>query len=323
MKSLPDMQQLMIHLQKVPLNRVQQGLNLVLVIVLAWLLAKVSWQLIPQPAPSSLVVNVAAPSGAEKSGAINLTALTGFALFGKAAAVAEQTPAPVVTEAPKTQLNVKLTGLVAVADDPNQGSAIIESRGTEATYAINDKIDGTNAVLKQVLHDRVLLLQAGRFETLMLDGIEYTRVAQANAGLGRADEPMAEQDSIEPENLDMAPASEPEPMEIQPLQVSEPLEISRDELIAEPMRFFDYIRVMPYRDKGQLMGYRLSPGKDPSLFSQLGLQPNDLAIEINGIALNDMQQAMSAINELRDAKEAAIKIERDGEIRDILVSLSK
>lgn len=319
MKPLLDTQQLMRHLQKVPLNRVQQGLNLVLVITVAWLLAQLSWQLIPAPAAGNLTPgNSAQLQPTEPRSGVSLAALTGFALFGKASVVAATEPAPVVTEAPKTQLNVKLTGLVAVAADPNQGSAIIESRGSEATYAVNDTIEGTSAVLKQVLSDRVLLQQAGRFETLMLDGIEYTRVAQANAGLGRADEPATEQDSI-----DMAPVPEPEPMEMRPLQVSEELDISRDEIVAEPMRFFDYIRVTPFRDNGQLMGYRLMPGKDPSLFSQLGLQPNDLAVEINGIALNDMQQAMSAINELRDAKEAAIKIERDGEIRDILVNLSQ
>lgn len=319
MKPLLDTQQLMRHLQKVPLNRVQQGLNLVLVIALGWLLAQLSWQLIPAPAAGNLTPgNSAQLHPTEPRSGVNLAAITGFALFGKASAAAATEPAPVVTEAPKTQLNVKLTGVVAVAADPNQGSAIIESKGNEATYAVNDTIEGTSAVLKQVLPDRVLLQQAGRFETLMLDGIEYTRVAQANAGLGRADEPATEQDSI-----DMAPVSEPEPMEMRPLQVNEDLGISRDELAAEPMRFFDYIRVTPYRDNGQLKGYRLMPGKDPALFSQLGLQPNDLAVEINGIALNDMQQAMSAINELRDAKEAAIKIERDGEIRDILVNLSQ
>ena len=87
--------------------------------------------------------------------------------------------------------------------------------------------------------------------------------------------------------------------------------------------FFDYIRVSPQQRDGALVGYKLMPGKDPALFTQLGLQQNDLAIEINGIPLNDMQQAMRVINELRDASEAAIKIERDGEIRDILVSLSQ
>ncbi|GAA0565953.1 MULTISPECIES: type II secretion system protein GspC [Rheinheimera] len=315
MKPLLDTQQLMKQLQKVPLKQVQQGLNLLLVLALAWLLARLTWQLLPadtpvfSPRPNTSVV-------VKQSGGISLAALTGFSLFGKASVEPIKTAAPVVTEAPKTQLNVKLTGLVAVGSEPNQGSAIIESRGVEATYAVDDKIEGTNAVLKQVLSDRVLLQQAGRYETLMLDGFEYTKIAQANAGLGRADEPSNDEPAV-----DMAPVAEP--MEMQPLQVNEQLELRREELIAEPMKFFDYIRVSPHRVNGQLAGYRLMPGKDPSLFTQLGLQPNDLAVEINGIALNDMQQAMSVINELREAKEAAIKVERDGEIRDILVSLSQ
>ena len=319
MKPLPDIQQLLQQLDKFPLQRVQPWLNLLLVILLAWLLARLSWQLIPTPAAPVLVPAMASTGSKSAGSGVSLPALTGFALFGKASSEPVKAVQPVVTEAPKTQLNVKLTGVVALAADPAKGSAIIESRGSEATYAVDDTIEGTNAVLKQVLADRVLLLQAGRFETLMLDGIEYTKIAQANAGLGRSDELMA----IEDNGGELVPASEPEPMEMQPLELSEELDMRREELIAEPMKFFDYIRVSPHRPQGQLLGYRLMPGKDASLFTQLGLQPNDLAIEINGIALTDMQQAMNVINELRDAKEAAIKIERDGEIRDILVSLSQ
>ena len=319
MKPLLNTQQVVSQLGKLPLKKLQQSVNLVLVIVVAWLLARLSWQLVPESDTATFIP--AAPSGQAKTQASSpdLRSLLAFSLFGKASAEPEQAKevvAPVVTEAPKTTLNVKLTGLVAVGDDPLHGSAIIESRGNEATYAVDDKIDGTNAVLKQVLSDRVLLQQAGRYETLMLDGIEYTKMAQANAGLGRADEPQADEAPA-----DMAPVAEP--MEMQPLQVNEQFEQKRDELLAEPMKFFDYIRVSPQRNNGQLVGYRLMPGKDPSLFAQLGLQPNDLAVEINGIALNDMQQAMNVINELREAKEAAIKVERDGEIRDILVSLSQ
>ncbi|MEO3680042.1 type II secretion system protein GspC [Rheinheimera fenheensis] len=317
MKPLPDIQQLLQQLDKLPIQRVQPWLNLLLVILLAWLLARLSWQLVPTPAATALTPVMPATTSTSTGSGVSLPALTSFALFGKASSEPVKAVQPVVTEAPKTQLNVKLTGVVALAADPAKGSAIIESRGSEATYAVEDTIEGTSAVLKQVLADRVLLLQAGRFETLMLDGIEYTKIAQANAGLGRSDELVAVDDS----SGDLAPA--PEPMEMQPLELSEELDIRREELIAEPMKFFDYIRVSPHRPQGQLLGYRLTPGKDASLFTQLGLQPNDLAIEINGIALTDMQQAMNVINELRDAKEAAIKIERDGEIRDILVSLSQ
>ena len=52
----------------------------------------------------------------------------------------------------------------------------------------------------------------------------------------------------------------------------------------------------------------------------MGLMPNDVAIEINGVRLNDMQQAYGVINELREAQEASIKVERDGEIKDVLFS---
>ena len=307
-----SMQELNRVSQRLPVSAVRKLLNLFLVLLLAWLLARLSWQLLPAPeAAGPVLLQQTAPVSTGKAAA-DLEQLLSYSLFGKVTAE-PQRAAPVVTEAPKTQLNVKLTGVVAQAN-PNSGSAIIESRGSEGTYAIDDTIEGTNAVLKQVLIDRVLIQQAGRFETLMLDGIEYTRMAQANAGLGREDNP---EPSYENELVVSPQAAAPA------LDDSD-LGISRDELLAEPMKFFDYIRVSPKHDNnGVLLGYRLMPGKDPALFNQLGLQQNDLAVEINGIPLNDMQQAMRVINELRDASEAAIKIERDGEIRDILFSLSQ
>lgn len=317
MKQLYQSQYLWQQIKKVPLATIRQILNLVLVVLLAWLLAKLSWLVLPEPEAQPLAIAVQPGQVAAKQG-VDLNALLHFSLFGKAEPQSEKkAETPVVTEAPKTQLNVKLTGLVAVGDDPSMGGAIIESRGSEATYAIDDTIEGTNAVLKQVLADRVLLLQAGQYETLMLDGMEYTKMAQANAGLGRADDTSMEYE----QQVDMAPS--PEPEGLQPVTPDLALEEHREQLIAEPMKFFDYIRVSPHRPNGELVGYRLTPGKDPTLFQDLGLQANDLAIEINGIRLNDMQQAMAAINELRDAREAAIKIERDGEIRDILINLSQ
>ncbi len=39
-----------------------------------------------------------------------------------------------------------------------------------------NKLKAQQPVLKQVLEDRVLLQVAGRFETLMLDGVEYQRL---------------------------------------------------------------------------------------------------------------------------------------------------
>ena len=72
---------------------------------------------------------------------------------------------------------------------------------------------------------------------------------------------------------------------------------------------------------GKLIGYRLSPGKDPELFREMGLKNNDLAVAINGYQLTDMKQAMSAMNELRNSSDASITVERDGQTMSVQFSL--
>lgn len=312
----PKIGQLLLLLQQVPLNRLQKPLHFGLVLIAAWVLAKITWQSIPAPTLATISSSTpVAAVNASQPVTVLVQDLTRYALFGQFNPTpTTQAPVAVVAEAPKTQLNVKLTGLVSTPGRPEAGSAIIEQRGAEATYAVGDVIEGTRAKLHQVLDDRVLLELNGRFETLMLDGVEFTRIAQANAGLGQGDNTAAV-DLVE-----------------EPIVLAEPIASGvinpdalarRDEILAEPMKFFDYVRVSPVQRDGQLVGYRLMPGKDAAIFTQMGLQQNDLAIEINGIPLNDMQQAMRVINDLRDATEATLKIERDGEIRDILFSLSQ
>ncbi|GAA0671951.1 type II secretion system protein GspC [Rheinheimera tangshanensis] len=271
-------------------------------LLFCWLLAKLSWQLLPAPTaePISAVVSTSAAA------APDLNLLLAASLFGKAAEKADAPPVAVPSSAPKTTLNVKLTGVVSVSGKPEQGSAVIESQGSEQTYGVDDKIEGTSAILSQVFEDRVLLRVSSRFETLMLDGIEYQQMAAQNGGL---------------QEVDYQPL--PEPMMEGPQPALEELADVRKEMMSEPMKFFDYIRASPQYRNGQLYGYRVMPGKDPELFERMGLKANDVAVEINGTALNDMQQAMMVMNELREATQASIKVERDGQTRDIVFSLSQ
>ena len=104
-------------------------------------------------------------------------------------------------------------------------------------------------------------------------------------------------------------------------EVKEAIIETREELLEEPGKLFDYIRVSQAMSEGELIGYRLSPGKEPALFKQMGLKNNDLAVSINGYQLTDLKQAMSAINELRNSTDATITIERDGEQIDVQFSL--
>jgi general secretion pathway protein C len=289
-------------LNRLPQQRLNFWLSGVFVLLFCWLLAKLSWQLLPVPKAEPIAAAVTASTAV----APDLKSLLAASLFGKASATREVAPVVAPSSAPKTSLNVKLTGVVSVAGKPELGSAVIESQGAELTYGVDDKIEGTSATLSQVYEDRVLLKVSSRFETLMLDGIEYRQMAAENASIQEVDY-----------------QAQPEPMMDGPQPSVEELADVRKEMMSEPMKFFDYIRASPQYRNGQLYGYRVTPGKDPELFERMGLKANDVAVEINGTALNDMQQAMMVMNELREATQASIKVERDGQTRDIVFSLSQ
>ncbi|HCU65823.1 MAG TPA: type II secretion system protein GspC [Rheinheimera sp.] len=293
--------------QRIPVKQLNLFCTLVLVLLLAWLAARLSWMLWPTETAAPVQVMSATNSASNES--VTIEPLLAAHLFGQYQAKAEEPvarPAPNPTDAPKTSLNLKLTGVVATKNKPEQGTAIIESNGVEQVYGVDEQIEGTNASLKQVLEDRVLLQVSGRFETLMLDGLEYQQLSAENAAFN--------------EGIQEVQAM-PEPMEYGPAQ--QDIAAVRREMLAEPAKLFDYIRITPRHRNGQMYGYALTPGKDPELFARMGLMPNDVAIEINGVRLDDMQQAYGLINELREAKEASIKVERDGEIKDVLFSLSQ
>mgnify|MGYP006403797997 FL=1 len=236
-------------------------------------------------------------------------------LFGKAVAESKNDTKKqnkVINNAPETRLSINLTGIVAVSQNDQAGLAIIESQGKQETYVVDDAVQGTRAKLAQVLPDRVILDVNGRFETLMLDGLDFTKTVSMPV-LAEREEP-ALMDGPQLDEIEQINATEDE-------EVKDALIETREEVLDDPGKLFDYIRVSQAMVDGELVGYRLSPGKDPALFKQMGLMNNDLAIAINGYQLNDLKQAMSAINELRNSTDASITIERDGEQIDVQFSL--
>ena len=290
---------------KLPVAMLNRIFAFLFLLLLAWLAARFSWLVLPAEQASAVPVPVSVVS-APVGTAQDIQRLVDARLFGQfQAKPTEPVVVQTVTDAPQTSLSLKLTGVVATASKPEQGTAVIENSGVEQVYAIDEQIEGSPAILKQVLEDRVLLQVSGRMETLMLDGIEYQKLSEVNGAVG--------EDGLQ----EVAPA----PESYSP--AAEDVASMRREMLNEPAKFFDYVRITPRHRNGQMYGYALLPGKDAELFARMGLQPNDVAIEINGVRLNDMQQAYGVINELREASQASIKIERDGEIRDIQVNLSQ
>lgn len=311
-----QLQQLKHLVSKLPHAKLSWAVTLLAVVYIAFLAAKLFWLIWPVPANSSLspsYINTATG----KSERVNTQSILEQNLFGKADAApkkAASKQAQVINNAPETRLSINLTGIVAVSGNDLTGLAIIESQGQQTTYLVDEVVLGTRAKLAQVLPDRVILDVSGRFETLMLDGMDFTKTVSMPV--------LAERENDELE-LNAGPQMESDrQIDVTADQdVKEEIIETREELLKDPGKLFDYIRVSQAMKDGELIGYRLSPGKDPALFTKMGLQNNDLAVSINGYQLNDLQQAMSAINELRNSTDANITIEREGEQIDVQFSL--
>ncbi|WP_322112388.1 GspC family type II secretion system variant ExeC [Aeromonas veronii] len=276
---------LLAQCRRLPMTRVTQVAFLALLIMLAQQSAALTWRLLtmasPQTSqpwqPSAVAVN------GQSNPRLELGEVSRLALFGKAIPKA-QAKAAVAANAPRTQLNAQLNGVLA-SSDPAKSIAIIAMTGIQNSYGIGDMIDGTQARIRQVYPDRVIIERDGRDETLMLDGEEYGKpLPQTNAT---------------------------------------PIGSLRSELMADPGKITDYLNISPVQVDGRMTGYRLNPGSNPEFFNQSGLQANDLAISINGLDLRDNMQAMQAMQQMAGATEMTVTVERQGEQFDIFVRLSE
>lgn len=276
---------LLTQCRRLPMTRVTQVAFLALLIMLAQQSAALTWRLLtlasPQTSqpwqPSAVAVN------GQSNPRLELGEVSRLALFGKAIPKA-QAKAAVAANAPRTQLNAQLNGVLA-SSDPAKSIAIIAMSGIQNSYGVGDMIDGTQARIRQVYPDRVIIERDGRDETLMLDGEEYGK-------------PL-------------------------PQTSSAPLGSLRSELMADPGKITDYLNISPVQVDGRMTGYRLNPGSNPEFFNQSGLQANDLAISINGLDLRDNMQAMQAMQQMAGATEMTVTVERQGEQFDIYVRLSE
>lgn len=287
------------------------NIALVLVVIyVAYLAAQLTWMLWPKPQPQAISVT----SGSGGTNAFNYDSgdLVAQNIFGSATQKEQEQRNEIINDAPETTLNIKLTGVVAIPGNEKAGHAIIESKGSQETYAVADLVKGTRAKIETIFADRVIIKISGRFETLMLDGIDYSKTVK---------QPVKKQtktfNQLRAVNESPAKAINA----TQNANIKQELKAKRRELLEEPGKLFDYIRISPKRVGGEIVGYNLSPGKDPKLFKEMGLQSGDLATAINGYQLTDMKQAMAAIGELREATSATIVIERQGQILDVLFSL--
>lgn len=286
-------------------------------------LSQLIWALFPvpeTPLPEGVaIINpVSRPPTARAAGSVDIKTMQGWHLFGEVGALpppveVEQRPPESAREgiekgARKTRLDLKLRGIVASTVD-GLGHAIIEYKSRQAVYAVDDKLPVSGAVvLAKVMPGQVVLDNDGTYELLELfSDSELDRQLGVPPGAARP--------------AGNGAAAAPAPVQ-QPGAGTEALAQSyRDRLYQNPQSLVDVVTVSAVRENGELLGYRIAPGKEREQFEQLGFRPGDLVTSVNGIALNDPANTVRLYQAMRSAGEAVFDLERDRQQMTITVSL--
>lgn len=267
-------------------------------------------------------------------------------------AVLEQAPPAPTPEAPRTPL--KLVGVYAL---PNKnGVAVIDVNGTQKVIGIGEAIEGSNgATLEKVFADKIELSWQGKIETLGMPKLSEGVSAGAGAEPAPVEEyiPEAEPEMVpdqlmlQQQQLDQqkiqqeeseeeggapqAPGQVPVPPGAAPPQAPgiDPeanaggdagLGNFRQQVAQNNLKLLEVVRPSPVSEKGQLTGFRVTPGQNEALFRQTGLQAGDIVTGINGTPLNSNSSSLQAMQGLMTSASAELTILRAGQTTSVRVS---
>jgi len=299
--------------------------TVVLTIVIANTFASLTWKMVPS------LPNVIAPILIDESVKNTRTStattnnstynqLPNWHLFG---VVQKNVPRPVVQapvtpqEAPDTQLRLTLKGVMASPDMMDAWAIIADRMGNEDNYGVESSLPG-GAILKEIYSDRIILEHNGRLETLRLPktdtaGSKVTS-SKSNVRSGRRNtrnQRNNTRSAVPSGNVNRVSSAG-----------SNILKGYRDKLLNDPQSVMNTVRAEPYRQAGKLKGYRIFPGRDKSLFGQLGLEPGDVVTTVNGISLDSPLKGLEVMQNVTDASEVSVQVLRNGVNQTFLVPMN-
>jgi general secretion pathway protein C len=190
--------------------------------------------------------------------------------------------------APQTNVQLLLSGVLAVPD-PKRGLAIIgATAGAGRLYSVGSALPG-GVSLYAVYADRVLINRGGVIESLQLPKLlQPATMAPAVANAGQS-----------------------------PAQRLAALAQGNGALLG------GLVRAQAVLAGGKLTGYRIFPGGRGSLsaFTQLGLRPGDLITAVNGTTLDDPNRGNEILQTLSSAGTASVTVQRNGQSLDLNLNL--
>src|SRR5690606_18937211 len=79
----------------------------------------------------------------------------------------------------------------------------------------------------------------------------------------------------------------------------------------------DVVAMSIHREGGQVVGYKIRPGRNAEQFTALGLQPDDIVTAVNGMPLNNPGKIMEIYKNMSNGTSANLEISRGGSVLSV------
>ncbi len=291
------------------LGKSEKALRFAATLLLALLLARnsatLTWQLLSPffhaPTASSPAATYNPSRGAlrHKPGPEQAPAQE-IALFGQAPGTANDAKTNLPPEsAPVTTLNLVLKGVIT-AQPMSRALAIIAEKGgkNEQLYSLGDKIPG-DATIREIHLDRIIISRAGTFETLFLEGFEPQKSSPTSATAhNTADSDGAAVAAIHAESNGNH------------WQISQKY---WDKRLADLPGLAREVGMQIYQENGRQIGYKLISAQGSSLLTQLGLQPGDVILSVNGKPMSNVQNGLAAYQQIKNGGTIRLIVSHNGQ----------
>lgn len=310
---------------RVPLQTWKFLVTLLLVLWISHSLARLFWLVVPAPVipPAAVALTAPAASGSVNAQSVDIQALRELQIFGQAQQVSSAEPVappPIETETVDTQLNLVLMGVIASSDE-SAGRAIIAAGGQQEVYAPGAALPvGNGVTLAKVMDLRVILNNNGRFESLWLyqEGAADARRRPPAASYTPPANAISRSWSDDGEQQVMEPEQQPIYVDRSPDAIAGP---EADPAAEISSNISDVVAMSIHREGGQIVGYKIRPGRNAEQFNALGLQADDIVTAVNGVPLNNPGKIMEIYKNMSNATSASLEIRRGGSVLSVDVVL--
>jgi len=255
-------------------------------VLIAAQLANFTWKMV---APEVLILAEPSRGSSNSQSIASSESIADWHVFGDATVQVVETPKQV--NAPKTRLRLELLGVLAGTGKAS--SAIIAPKGGAGEYyRLGDTVQGRTK-LASVHADKVILDTNGKLETLKFDE------KRSRQNIKKSKDKPKEVTSSKPKT-----SLKDRFKKVR--SASEAVDLIKGEVANDPQAVLSQMGLEPAGEGKK--GYKVSNAG--SMLTQVGLQPGDVILSVNGQTLGNMSDDQMLLDQVTASGQARLEIQR-------------